>query len=56
MKPQTDDKPKHQLAKRTVHLPKRDVSAFFSRRGDLNLKNDTSAHRRYTWMFEDLLQ
>ena len=30
-------------------------SRFFNRRGGLNLKRDCSGHRRYAWLYEDML-
>jgi|GEM_PF-6545882 len=56
MKSQNSEKKVPQPTRRTVHLPKRDEASFFNQRGNLNLESDTTSHRRYTWMFEDLLQ
>ncbi|WP_018147866.1 hypothetical protein [Henriciella marina] len=56
MKSHDSEKKVPQPTRRTVHLPKRDEASFFNQRGNLNLENDTASHRRYTWMFEDLLQ
>ncbi|NNC52122.1 MAG: hypothetical protein HKO08_03670 [Erythrobacter sp.] len=29
---------------------------FFQMRGGLDLSRDTSSHRRYAWLYEDVLQ
>lgn len=28
---------------------------FFTKRGALDLKRDSSGHRRYVWLYEDML-
>lgn len=32
-----------------------DTARFFGKRGELSLKRDRSAHRRYAYLYEDML-
>ncbi|WP_158588500.1 hypothetical protein [Henriciella mobilis] len=51
----TPNKPRD-IAKMHVDVPARDRKAFFNRRNELDLKNDRSSHRRFSYLYEDLLQ
>jgi len=46
----------HWLMKRKREAARNAPRGFFTRRGNLALARDSSAHRRYSYLYEDMLE